>query len=158
MAPHVLLKIAFAVLLLVAAATSWLPCPAPGWAPAAAPLRYRATPGKPSRAIVAACAKHAVPPPPQLLPTSAATAAAAADLIRRVGTVEALQDAAAHGALLALSRSERERLALETNNVAFYNQEEAAAFKTMEEQAALRAAPGGFDLYQLNGLNIGAVR
>jgi predicted SAM-dependent methyltransferase len=57
--------------------------------------------------------------------------------------------------LRALSLRQREEVALQTGTMVQYYGEEVALVKQAEESAALRAAPAGYDLNCLNGLNIG---
>lgn len=57
--------------------------------------------------------------------------------------------------LRKLSMEERERLSLETGTRAIYLDEEVQTYREAEEAAALTAAPPGYDLIQLNGLNVG---
>lgn len=55
-----------------------------------------------------------------------------------------------------LSMIEREEFALRTGTFVLYlGAEEVATLQTSEEQAALRAMPKGFELNQLNGINVG---
>ncbi|WP_411037408.1 methyltransferase domain-containing protein [Shinella sp. BYT-45] len=49
----------------------------------------------------------------------------------------------------------REEFARKTNSMVLYLPEEALLIKRLEEEAVLRAAPAGYDLKFLNGLNIG---
>lgn len=52
------------------------------------------------------------------------------------------------------SRS-REAFSLKTGSLVLYTPDEAGLIKNLEEEAALRAAPHGYELKQLNALNIG---
>lgn len=54
-----------------------------------------------------------------------------------------------------LSMEEREEFALRTNTVVMYVGGEVAGIQAAEEKAALAAMPKGFEIHQLNGLNIG---
>lgn len=49
----------------------------------------------------------------------------------------------------------RETFALKTGSLVLYPPAEAIAIKLQEEEAALRAAPAGYELKQLNGINVG---
>jgi SAM-dependent methyltransferase len=49
----------------------------------------------------------------------------------------------------------REEFALKTKSLVLYTPDEAAIIKNLEEMAALRAAPQGYELKVLNGINIG---
>jgi len=49
----------------------------------------------------------------------------------------------------------REEFALRTGSFVLYTPEEAGLIKSLEEAAALRAAPLGYELSQLNGINVG---
>lgn len=49
----------------------------------------------------------------------------------------------------------RERFALKTKSLVLYMPAEAGLIKGLEEQAALQAAPRGYELNALNGINIG---
>ncbi|MGO4318063.1 methyltransferase domain-containing protein [Agrobacterium tumefaciens] len=49
----------------------------------------------------------------------------------------------------------REEFAVKTGSLVLYPPAEAIAIKLQEEEAALRAAPKGYSLKQLNGINIG---
>lgn len=49
----------------------------------------------------------------------------------------------------------REEFSLKTNSLVLYTPDEAALIKKLEEEAALRAAPRGYELRVLNGINIG---
>jgi len=54
-----------------------------------------------------------------------------------------------------LSKVEREEFALRSNTVVMYVGDEVAGIQLAEEQAALAAMPKGYELHQLNGLNVG---
>jgi SAM-dependent methyltransferase len=49
----------------------------------------------------------------------------------------------------------REDLAFETHTVVNYFDEEVSDLRHAEEQAVLRAMPTGYDLWELNGINVG---
>lgn len=49
----------------------------------------------------------------------------------------------------------REEFALKTGSLVLYTPDEARLIKQLEEEAALRAAPQGYDLKALNGINVG---
>ncbi|KQW54776.1 methyltransferase domain-containing protein [Ensifer sp. Root127] len=49
----------------------------------------------------------------------------------------------------------REEFALKTKSLVLYTPEEAGQVKKLEEEAALRAAPRGYELKHLNGINVG---
>jgi len=49
----------------------------------------------------------------------------------------------------------REEFALKTGSLVLYTPQEAGLVKKLEEAAALRAAPAGYELSHLNGINIG---
>ena len=49
----------------------------------------------------------------------------------------------------------REEFARKTGSLVLYPRDEAAVIKELEEKAALRAAPSGYELRQLNGINVG---
>lgn len=49
----------------------------------------------------------------------------------------------------------REEFARKTGSLVLYPPDEAAIIKALEEEAALRAAPSGYELKQLNGINVG---
>ncbi|POO48718.1 hypothetical protein CPJ18_25300 (plasmid) [Agrobacterium rosae] len=49
----------------------------------------------------------------------------------------------------------REEFARKTGSLVLYPPDEAAVIKHLEEKAALRAAPPGYELKQLNGINVG---
>ncbi|NTE88163.1 hypothetical protein A6U92_25415 [Agrobacterium rubi] len=49
----------------------------------------------------------------------------------------------------------REEFARKTGSLVLYPPDEAAIIKDLEEKAALRAAPLGYELKQLNGINVG---
>jgi len=49
----------------------------------------------------------------------------------------------------------REEFALKTRSLVLYTPDEAGIIKRLEEEAALQAVPRGYDVKQLNGVNIG---
>ncbi|WP_249741140.1 methyltransferase domain-containing protein [Agrobacterium rubi] len=49
----------------------------------------------------------------------------------------------------------REEFARKTGSLVLYPPDEAIMIKDLEEKAALRAAPSGYELKQLNGINVG---
>lgn len=49
----------------------------------------------------------------------------------------------------------REQFARKTGSLVLYMPDEAGLIKRLEEEAALRAAPQGYDLKMLNGINVG---
>lgn len=49
----------------------------------------------------------------------------------------------------------REQFALKTNSLVLYTPDEAAVIKRLEEEVVLCAAPEGYQLKQLNGINVG---
>lgn len=53
------------------------------------------------------------------------------------------------------SAGSREAFARKTRSLVLYMPKEAEAIKKLEEQAALQAAPRGYELKRLNGLNVG---
>lgn len=57
--------------------------------------------------------------------------------------------------LQRFSAQSREQFSLKSNSPVFYTPEETVDIQSREEAAALCAAPPGYDLKQLNGLNIG---
>ncbi|MDR6816446.1 putative SAM-dependent methyltransferase [Neorhizobium sp. 2083] len=57
--------------------------------------------------------------------------------------------------LSPFSIQSRERFAIKTKSLVLYTADEAEIIMRLEEEAALRAAPSGYSLKQLNGVNIG---
>ena len=52
-------------------------------------------------------------------------------------------------------KQSRENFALKTNSIVIYMPDEVVVIKQQEEEAALKAAPSGYRLNQLNGINVG---
>jgi 2-polyprenyl-3-methyl-5-hydroxy-6-metoxy-1,4-benzoquinol methylase len=78
-----------------------------------------------------------------------------ADLMRQLRLQEGIASPHNISVLSGLTWYEREEFARMTGTMVLYVGDEVAQVKSAEEAAALRAAPYGYDLKDLNGLNIG---
>ena len=76
-------------------------------------------------------------------------------VLQRELTRDRLRDPRYQALLQQLSIEDRETIALTTGTMVQYYGDEVAAIQRAEEQAALKAAPPGFTLEELNGVNVG---
>lgn len=112
--------------------------------------------GRYNAAIAPQCESYYVPEPAAYGSLERAELAAQLlPLLKQHGPHGVIQNGTYLAALRRLTQEDRERLSFDSHSTAIYLDEEVAAFQKREEDAVLKAAPPGYALPQLIGVNVG---